>query len=233
MFIFPFMPIPVVLILLIPIICMGLYYSFYIKLNNFESNKLKKIERQIMKITNVLLVYIIIMAIFRNDNVMKVWVGFFGINVSLVLFYICLLGAYLALREEKKIANSENMVDVFFINHKKGLYYLIGATIVMRFSFKSYISSPSTANLRMLIIFILLCLAQYELNKNLETYDNQKGNSLKNIIAKYSIQKNIILVILLVIIIGFTSGKVFLSDKEQKLQKNIMENQRMIHELIG
>ncbi|MBI6013260.1 hypothetical protein, partial [Clostridium perfringens] len=71
--------------------------------------------------------------------------------------------------EERKVVNKEEGLDFNFSNHKI-LYYLIGATIVMRFSFNAYFSSSSTSVLRMLIIFILLCLAQYELNKNLKPY---------------------------------------------------------------
>lgn len=94
MFLFPLLPTPIALILLIVVIAMGLYYSFYIKLNKFESNKLEVVEKQIMKITNVLLVYIIIIALFRNDGEAKFYIGLFGTNISLVLFYIALLEYY-------------------------------------------------------------------------------------------------------------------------------------------
>lgn len=233
MFLFPFIPVPIALILLIPIIAMGLYYRFYIKLNKFESNKLEVIERQIMKITNVLLVYIIIMSIFKHDGEAKFYTGYFGINISLVLFYISLVGAYLVLREERKIADREKVLDSTFINHKKALYYLIGATFVMRFSFKAYLSSSKTSVLRLIIIFILLCLSQYELNKNLQCYTKKKVNSIREIINKNTIKKNIALGLVLIIIVSFTSGKYFLSPKEKKMQKYTIECQESMHELFG
>lgn len=233
MILFPFMPVPIALILLMPIICMWLYYRFYINVNNFKSNKLEVIEKQIMKITNMLLVYIIIMAIFRNDGEAKLYIGYLGINISLVLFYISLVGAYLTLREERKVVNQEEGLDFDFSNHKKVLYCLIGATIVMRFSFNAYFTRSSTSVLRMLIIFILLCLAQYELNKNLKPYYNEKVHSIRDIINKNNLKKNIALGLVLIIIVSFTSGKYFLSPKEKKMQKYDMEYDKMMNELFG
>ncbi|GAA0094021.1 hypothetical protein UT300010_05530 [Clostridium perfringens] len=168
---------------------MGLYYSFYIKLNKFESNKLEVVEKQIMKITNVLLVYIIIIALFRNDGEAKFYIGLFGTNISLVLFYIALLGSYLALREERKISDREKVLDISIINHKKALYYLIGATFATRFSFKAYLENSKTLVLRLIIIFILLCLFQYEINKNLQFYTKKKVSSIRDIINKITLRK--------------------------------------------
>lgn len=210
---------------------MGLYYRFYINVNNFKPNKLEVIENQIMKITNMLLVYIIIMAMFRNDGEAKLYIGYLGINISLVLFYISLVGSYLTLREERKVVKEEG-VDFNFSNHKKVLYYLIGETIVMRFSFNAYFSSFSTTVLRMLIIFILLCLAQYELNKNLKPYHNEQVHSIRNIINKNNLKKNIALGIVLIIIVTFTSGKYFLSPKDKKMKKYDMEYDKMMNKLF-
>ncbi|MCX0389511.1 hypothetical protein LI043_12680 [Clostridium perfringens] len=232
MFLFPFVPVPIALILLILVIAMGLYYSFYIKLNKFESNKLEVIERQIMKITNVLLVYIIIMAMFRNDGEAKFYIGYFGTNISLVLFYISLVGSYLVLREERKIEDREKLVYIKFINHKKALYYLIGATFVMRFSFKAYLESSKTSVLRLIIIFILLCLFQYEINKNLQFYTKKKVSSIRDIINKNNLKKNIVLGLILIFSVTFTSGKYFLSPKEKKMQKYTIECQESMHELF-
>ncbi|MDK0861643.1 hypothetical protein P5F43_10615 [Clostridium perfringens] len=232
MFLFPFMPVPIALILLILVIAMGLYYNFYIKLNKFETNKLEVIENQIMKITNMLLIYIIIMAMFRNDGEAKFYIGYFGINISLVLFYISLVGAYLNLMEERKVVNKKEGLDFNFSNHKI-LYYLIVATIVMRFSFNAYFSSSSTSILRMLIIFILLCLAQYELNKNLKPYYNEQVHSIRDIINKNNLKKNIALGLVLIIIVSFTSRKYFLSPKEKKMKKYDMEYDNMMNELFG
>ncbi|MDK0697436.1 MAG: hypothetical protein E6638_06930 [Clostridium perfringens] len=233
MFLFPLLPTPIALILLIVVIAMGLYYSFYIKLNKFESNKLEVVEKQMMKITNVLLVYIIIIALFRNDGEAKVYIGLFGTNISLVLFYIALIGSYLALREERKISDREKVLDISFINHKKAFYYLIGATFVTRFSFKAYLENSKTSVLRLIIIFILLCLFQYEINKNLQFYTKKKVNSIRDIINKNNLKKNIALGLVLIFIVTFTSGKYFLSPKEKKMQKYTRECDQTMKELFS
>lgn len=172
MLLFPLTPAPIAMVFMIPIIFMGLYYIFYIKLNKFESYKLEKIENQIIKITNIVLIYLIIMAIFKDNKDSIIWIGFFGANIMLSLLYICLIAAYLILRDKKVKVNEDKIVDVSLHNHKRGFYYLMAATILTRFSITAYLTHTSSIIIRIIIIFVLLCLGKSELNKNLKVLRN-------------------------------------------------------------
>lgn len=177
------MPAPIALLFVIPTICAGVYFLLYIKQNKFKSNKLEKIERQIIKINKIVLIYLVIMFVFRNNhngNFMAL-IGFLGSNIMLTLLYISIIAAYLILRELKVRTNENTIVDVSLNNHKRGFYYLIAATIIARFSVTAYLSFSSTVGVRIVIIFILLCLSRYEMNKNSKVVNSQESKYPENI----------------------------------------------------
>lgn len=233
MLLFAILPVPIAVLFMIPIICMGLYYVFYIKLNKFESDKLEKIENQIIKITNIILIYLIIMAIFRNDEVSMAWVGFIGANIMLILLYICIIGAFLILRDKKIKVNENKIVDVALNNHKRGFYYLLAATILTRISVTAYLSSSSTVVIRIVVIFILLCLSQYELNKNFKIVNNQESKYTGGKLRKSYNMKNVIFALILVIVVVFTDGKVFMTKQEKQRERIRIENQQFMKNFFG
>jgi hypothetical protein len=230
---FAILPAPLAMLFIIPIICMGLYYIFYVKLNKSESNKLDRIENQIIKITNIILIYLVVMAIFRNDGVLMIWTGLIGANIMLILLYICVIAAYLILRDERIKVNENKIVDVSLNNHKRGLHYLIAATILARFSVTAYLSSSSTAVIRIVIIFILLCLSQYELNKNLKMFSSQENKYPGNILKKPNNMRNVVLAVILIIVVGFTDGKIFMTKQEKQRERIRIENQQFMKNFLG
>lgn len=239
MLLFP-IPAPFAIILIIPIVCVGVYYVTYVKFNKYEINKFERLERLAIKITNIVMIYLIIMAVFRNDSVAAIWVGLLGVNIALCLLYICVIPAFLLFKGQNNNSNlyeNQKYENVTMLkiknNYKRGLYCLIGAILSIRFIFISYLANSSSVSIRILIAFIFLFLMQYYYNQNWAILKNQGMNNFSKFSMNKNMLKSLSIGLVLLMTIVFMSGKVFKTEAEKKAIQRQQEMKNFQREIFG